>query len=154
MRASSDHDRLALKAAVRLALKRVGGGDCFCHATRVGAPALSNYANANRDDSHMPLDVALDLDRDAGAPIIAGALARMNGYRLVPLQASGGDQPDLGDIAVIARETGDVVSALATALADGGVDSREAADIRREIEEANAALNRLAAKLTGPGGGS
>ncbi|WP_223478723.1 phage regulatory CII family protein [Oricola indica] len=153
MRASSDHDRLALKAAVRLALKRVGGGDCFCHATRVGAPALSNYANANRDDSHMPLDVALDLDRDAGAPIVVGALARLNGYRLVPLQAAG-SAPDLEDIATIARETGDVVSALATALVDGGVDSREAADIRREIEEANAALNRLAAKLTGPGEGS
>ena len=152
MRASSDHDRLALKAAVRLALKRVGGGDCFCHATRVGAPALSNYANANRDDSHMPLDVALDLDRDAGAPIVVGALARLTGYRLVPLQA-GDSKPGLDDIAIIARETGDVVSALATALVDGGVDSREAAEIHREIEEASAALNRLAAKLIGSGGG-
>lgn len=150
MRPSTEHDRAALKAAVRRAMKRAGGGDSFCHSTRVGAPTLSYYANPGRDDMHIPVDVAIDLDREAGAPVVAAEMARMLGYRLVPLDAVDGG-PDMSDLAAVAGESADVVRKFADALADGAIDRLERADLSAEIDEARAAFDRLARKLAEPG---
>ena len=139
-----------MKAAVRRALDRAGGGDSFCHATRVGAPALSNYASARMADTHAPLDVALDLDLDIGEPVIAAQLARLQGYRLVPIgEGQGEDAPALTDIAAVGGEAGDVVRQALEYLADGRLDASERASLRVEIDELSAALNRLATKVGG-----
>lgn len=147
-RPSSDKQRGALKMVVGLAMKLVGGGDCFCHATRVNAGVLSTYANPRHDATHMPIDVALDLDLACGEPHVAAMMARICGYRLVPLDGTDAG-PDLSDLASVARETGEAVSAFAAALADGRIDDRETAILRKEFQEAHAAINRVMAKLGG-----
>lgn len=152
MRKTTQHHRAALKAAFRRALDVAGGGDSFCHATRVGAPALSNYANQARDDLHSPLDVVLDLEMDIGAPIVTAELARLNGYRLVPIEPAAGG-PDLGDIAAISGEGGDVVRAIAEALADGRIDDAERARLTKEGDELHAAVNAFLARLAAGKGG-
>ena len=150
IRPGSDQDRAALKAAVRRALDLAGGGDSFCQATRVGAPALSNYTLARMVDMHMPIDVALDLDLDIGEPVIAAQMARQQGYRLVPIgEGQGDDAPALTDIAAVGGESGDVVRKALEYLADGILDPNERASLRVEIDELSAALNRLAKKVGG-----
>lgn len=146
MRGSNEHDRAALSAAVKRALKRVGGGDCFCNATRVSASALSGYANPDRDDTHMPVDIVLDLERDGGFPVITAQLAQLQGYRLVPLEGGEGG-PGLKDLAEVAGETGDVVRKLAEAIADGRIDRHERDALKKEIDEASSALVRVSRKL-------
>ena len=83
MRNTTPQERLALKAAVRRAVKLAGGGANAQHATRVAEPALSKYSSSGEPAHHCPVDIALDLDREAGAPVILSALAELQGFSLV-----------------------------------------------------------------------
>ncbi len=148
-RLTSEHDRLALKAATRAALALAGGVARFELATRVQAPALSKYAAPQETIAFLPIDVAADLDRDIGAPVIAEALAALAGYRLVPADAPAAGTPNLADVARIMRETCDVSDALTAALADGRVTRTEARAIDREIEEAIRELRVLQSRVSG-----
>lgn len=144
-------DLYALKAAVRHALTLAGGGDRFALVTRVNGPALSKYADAC-GDQFMPLDVAVDLDRDIGAQVVAEALAAAHGYRLTPADPATNGAPNLADVAKIMRESCDVADALTAALADGRIGPAEARAIDREIEEAIAVLRGLQARVRIAGG--
>lgn len=143
----------ALKAATRHALEIAGGGERFAWVTRVNPPALSKYADA-LGDAFMPLDVAADLDREIGSPVMAEALAASAGYRLVPVDTKAAAAPSLADVAKIMRESCDVADVLTSALADGRIVPAEARAIDREIEEAIAVLRGMQARvrLAGSGG--
>lgn len=145
MRSISDKQGLTLKAATRRSVDMAGGGDALQHVTRVKAGNLSKYGSANEEneDKFMPIDVAVESDLEAGAPIILTAMAEILGYQVTPLaHASAADVKPITerDALRIAREAADVVNAMVRAIEDGTVDSAEEREITREIDELKVAL--------------
>jgi hypothetical protein len=148
----SETERLDLKAATRAALD-MARPTKFALVTRVDAPALSNYGSPSEPDKFMPIDVVVDLCRDIGSPAIVEELARMLGFRLVPMaDAASNAAPAVGyaDIAAISKEANDVISTIADGLADDGrLDGSEVRVVRKEIADNIAHLHRLDRKIAG-----
>lgn len=147
-RLSQPAERAELKASTRRALELASQAK-FVLVTRVDEGALSKYKGAAYPDAFMPIDVVLDLERDLGAPLITEALAALQGYRLVPIDADAAQPVGLGDLAEVSKEGGDVVQKLAAAMADGALDSHERREISAEIAENIAVLRRLDRKVSG-----
>ena len=147
LRASTAGERLALKAAVRRAAKMAGGGASVQHALRVGEADLSRYGSPEHAARHCPIDVALDLDREAGAPVIVAALAGLLGYRLVLVDAEPAQGVTPDDISAVTVETAEAVKALCDRLGKGPASAADKAAIHKEIEEAVAALRTAQAHV-------
>lgn len=142
-RPSTEAQRLALKSASGGALRLAGGGDAFALSTRIEAPRLSNCCNPMDAGAFLPVDVALDADLAAGAPVITAALAAAQGYDLTPREAPAGQTVTLDGLAQLSRDIGAVVPALATALADGRLDAAERRDVTRVFDSAISTLTAL-----------
>lgn len=135
-------DYLALKAATRRAIESAGTLTELATYTRVDPAQLSRYGNPEHQ-SFAPLDVAMDLDRLAGAPIILRAWAERLGYELAPHESAAHEPEALAEhIPDIAGETADVVRALADT-ADQGASPAQARIIDREAGEAIEKLTAL-----------
>lgn len=147
-RPTSEADRLDLKAATRQALD-LARPSKFALITRVEVPALSNYSSPSEMEKFMPVDVVVDLCRDIGSPILVEEMARLLGFKLVPLDPEEGGDVGYEDIADLSREGGDVVQTLANGLKDGRLDPGERREARREIAENVAVLRRLDRKIAG-----
>ncbi|MEJ8474479.1 hypothetical protein [Roseibium algae] len=143
LRPTTDHDRLALKRAVRQLLRASGGQASAAEVTRVGQPALSRYGSRHHEDQ-MPVDVLADLTIDADDPVVVRELCRLANGAFVPMRRKGG-HGDLcvrgvwgAEIAAAVREGGEATAKLCTALADNGkVDPHEIRDMDliRELHE-------------------
>ncbi|AXS39782.1 hypothetical protein [Breoghania sp. L-A4] len=144
-RASTDHQRNALKLAMKRQIKACAGQESAASITRVGPQTLSDYANAANDryrDIQCPVDVLLDLTLDGG-PVALVELCRLSGGVFVPLPAVGAGSDWAREIGDVAREAGQAVSRLCEALSTGGtitVDESRDMDLRREVKEAIEAL--------------
>lgn len=148
-RLSTDAERRRLKSVTEQGVKLSGGTEFEPH-TRVKKSALSKYGSQSEPDNFIPLDVALELDRHNGAPIVTSALAGMLGFRLVPVESDEEADVQLADAQSIAKETGDVVNLLLTLLTSGRkMNAADRQDVLREVTEAKASLYRLATKLAG-----
>lgn len=136
LRPTNEQQRRQMKAVVRRLLELAGGVTSFEHVTRVKAPALSKYASAD-DETHMPLDVAMDLMMDTGSNGILSIMAAQLGLKLVALDVNGqgASLPDVGDISDLVRDNSNVISVLSAALADGMITPAEERDISNEIEK-------------------
>lgn len=135
LRKSTGAMRLAMKAAVRRAIDLAGGGRSVEQATRVDHTMLSRYANPNVPEQHCPIDVAMDLDLEAGSDVILTAWADARGYDLVrrePVAAS--NAPWCMKIADMVAQDGRTVGALLQAVADGHISPADARCILPEIE--------------------
>lgn len=143
---------LELKAMTRRALE-MARPTKLALVTRVDAPTLVNYGAVSQHNCLMPIDIAIDVCRDLGAPLIVEEMARLLGFRLVPLDQAEGDGGEVGyaDLAAVSKESNDVVSKLADALADGPLDGAERREVRKEIAEDIATLYRLDRKIAGGG---
>ncbi|WP_051410529.1 phage regulatory CII family protein [Mesorhizobium sp. LNHC221B00] len=144
-------ERLDLKAATRAALD-MARPTKFALVTRVDAAALSRYGSPSEPEKFMPIDVVVDLCRDIGSPAIVEELARLLGFRLVPLAAEANTAPQVGyaDIAVVSKEANDVITKIAEGLADDGkLDGSEVREVRKEIADNIAHLHRLDRKIAG-----
>jgi hypothetical protein len=148
MRASTPDERRALKAAVRRSCKIAGGAASVQHSTRAGEVDLSRYASTEHPDRHCPIDVAIELDREAGSPVIVSAMAALLGYRLVAEGAKGAEPLSMRDVAQVSTEAAQLISAVAEASVDG-IDASEVSNIDKEAEETVAAIRRLQAKARG-----
>jgi len=146
-RPTSDHDRRRLKAATERSIRRAGGGTVFAALTRVEPPALSKYA-AMHDDHFMPIDVALDCDMAAGAPVILAAMAASAGYTIAPAAAAAAPLCPVM-VGTLIRETGEVSAVVLEAMADGRLTPRERQAIAKEIDEAMVALWTLKNAVAG-----
>lgn len=145
----SDEDRLALKALSARLIAGAGGVENAVPIVRVNGPALSKYQSTAEPfgDHFMPLDVVASLTLDTverAGPIVARHFAAMTGHAVValPRLLPGEGHRALADVA---RETGEVLAATATALADGRIDRGEAAAVVTEVDQAIEALLRLKA---------
>jgi sugar phosphate isomerase/epimerase len=148
MRVSTEQERKALKSAVRLALKLAGGPERFSHVTAVKCPELSKYASAS-EDRQARIDVALELDREAGAPVVLGEMARLLGYSLGQGERRDTAAATLADASRVARECLDVFNVVIEALADGRIDPTEGRACRQQIAEAIRELAQLDARIAG-----
>ena len=148
-RPSTEQERLELKAATRRALQLAGRANAFALVTRVEGPVLSKYASPAEQTAFMPVDVVLDLEREAGSPVLTEILAAMQGFRLVPI--GEGERQPVGyeDLARLNKESSDVVQSLANGLRDGDLDPAERRGTRQEIAENIAALRLVDRKLAG-----
>ena len=147
-RATSDHQRAALKGLVRRQVKACHGQESAASITRVGAKTLSDYGNAHTAkyaDIHMPLDVLMDLTLDGG-PVALIGLCRMAGGAFVPLPQPGEGSAWAVEVGEAVRKGGDAAARICAALADDGkVDASEIAEhaILDHLAEAIDALVRL-----------
>ena len=145
----SDDGRVGLKALASRLITAAGGVENATPVVRVNGSALSKYQSTAEPfaDHFMPLDVVASLTLDTverAGPIVARHFAAMTGHAVVALP-----RPLAGEghraLAETARETGDVLAAAATALADGRIDSGESKAIIAECDQAIEALLRLKA---------
>ena len=97
-----------------------------------------------------PIDVALEADIEAGAPIITEMMAKLQGYRLV---RETEDVSETGlthrDISILNAELGDVSRMAIEALDDGKIDARERKDLLSELADLKKQLAVVEGKLGG-----
>ncbi|HEV2502359.1 MAG TPA: hypothetical protein VGV39_04755 [Mesorhizobium sp.] len=141
-RLTSDDERNDLKAVTRQALQ-IARPTKFALVTRADAPTLSNYGSPDHP-LFMPIDVAVELCRDVGTPVIIEEMARLCGFKLVPLEPDEGGTITLDDVSRTLKETSEAVTSLAD-FAQGKPGAARAAI--REIDEGLAALNRVRRKV-------
>lgn len=135
MRPTNEHQRNQLKNSWKHLLRLAGGG-VFESFTRVKGPALTKYGSIGHDelDHHVPIDVLLDAELQAGSPVITMLLADLQGYELGRRNGSN-QQATIGIQAVhtVLSDAVRVVDEIQKAVADGLVNSAERAAIRAEI---------------------
>lgn len=148
-RLSSEEERRQIKVRTKQLVDLAGGGEFFAPVTGVDKAALSKYGGLAYPDSFIRADVILELDRQIGAPMMVETLAKMLGYRLVPIDDDPGARIGVSDLTALHREGGELAGALSQALEDGDVDSDERRNIRPLVARKIATLHRLDRKLAG-----
>jgi len=149
LRSITQDEELALKAAVKRALKMGGGAASVQHMVGAEETRLSRYASPHDLDSHAKITDAIEIDRQAGAPVILSAMASLLGYRLVAEEREADAKLSPRDIARVATETSQFIAVLADASDDDVIDGNEQLLIDREAEEAVASIRRAQAKAKG-----
>ncbi len=150
MRTISEEETRSLKGATEASYTLGGGVRCFELLTRVNASSLSKYSSFNDENatSLIPVDVAVEADRQAKSPVITAAMARLLGYRLVPDEADQVRGPVTEqDAHNVLRESMDVSRAILDALLDKHVDSLERKRIAKEAREAIRAIEQVLIKI-------
>ncbi|TCT29611.1 hypothetical protein [Martelella mediterranea] len=125
-----------LRETSRRAVVQGGGPEKFQHSTRLNQSQLSKCWTHVHDPSRksqqvMAIDVAVEADMEAGAPVILGEMARLEGYRLErdDFEESGKGGLGIADIGTFQAAFHALSQSMMDAAADGKVDAREAADI-------------------------
>jgi hypothetical protein len=149
LRSITQDEELALKAAVKRALKMGGGAASVQHMVGAEETRLSRYANPHVPDAQAKISDAIEIDRQAGAPVILSAMASLMGYRLVAEEGASDAKLSSRDIARVATETSQFMAVLADATDDDVVDADERRLIDQEAEEAVASIRRAQAKAKG-----
>lgn len=152
MRAYAGQIYRSLKTACELAYEQIGGVSMAYRMTRLkGTSTLTKYASRSEDDeeSFMPIDIAIDLDRAAKSPIITGTMAAALGYRLVPDDGHERRAVTREDGTIITLEVMDVVRALHEAFSDNKIDAADRKALLKETTEAIVVLEQLRDNLSG-----
>lgn len=146
-RSSTEQDRLSIKASVSRALKMAGGAASFQHSTRLHESNLSRDASPQGEDHHLPLDVALDLDRECGAPVILSEMARLLGYRLAPMRSETMSDIALTDISRLMSASHKTNASLLAAIEDNTVTPSEAKSVAKDIDATIRELTLMRGRL-------
>lgn len=137
-------DYAALKSAARLVIADNGGPEQFWPLTRAGsAETLRNYTKHDQP-AFAPIDVIADAEAHASFPRVTEAMARIAGYRLMPLPETIRGKGVHFDALREACEFGVQASG---DLADGKVDRGEAPEFLRALREAQRAFAEAEAAL-------
>lgn len=127
-----------LKTGTRLLTRDLGGIDAAAACSRVGRTLWSDYASPH-SDRFIPVDVVIDAEAIAGTPYVTAAMARAQGYHLVPLLAR--PRGELGDaLGRISTGVGALFATVAAAFSDGALSPAERDTLARELD----AVARLA----------
>jgi hypothetical protein len=150
LRLSSDHERNALKSAVRSALSLIGPAKQLVAVSRISEGYLSKCMNRDLPD-FLSVDVALEADRLAGAPVITAAMADLLGYRLVPIKGEAGQAFDADKGLDIVSDAVATAQSMREAAADGRLDERERRDLSDRINGQIKALQDTLRAVNGGG---
>jgi hypothetical protein len=132
-------DFLAIKATTG-ALTKANGGSEACGVILCKSPSLiRSYANPNVLDRFMPLDDVFVLERHAQRPIVsAWGVERHKADPDRVRRAVG-----LADVAPLAKESAEAITALAEAFADGRFCSADRQRTARELRDAIAVFSEI-----------
>ncbi len=149
-RPTSDHQRAALKLAVRRQIKASGGQGSAAVITRVRQQQLSEYASqrADHEQVHMPLDVALDLMLDSGEPVLIRALCTLAGGVFVELPSADSDGAWATEISELIKEFGEANSKALRALSVGNTITAEEIARYELLREMNEFIEKAVALKT------
>lgn len=138
-----------LKAATRAAIRAAGPIASVARETRLDGGTLSRASNIN-ETNFIPIDDALRLDAMTGDCRIVRAMAKLLGYRLVPLNAVEDEQPSLiHDAGTMAREAGELVSETLDISSDGEITPNEARRVDDEAAQVEHCVQSMRKKLHG-----
>lgn len=122
-----------LKTAWKQLVGDIGGVDAVAACTRTTRSLASDFGNV-ASERFAPIDVVLDAEAIGGRPHVTSALARLQGYALLPLVPR-----DAGDLArALAELSADVGRTFAdavTALAHPALAPEERATLIRDLVE-------------------
>lgn len=141
-------DYAMLKSATQKAAKLAGPLAEICQHTRLDAGTISRAGNM-AESNYLPLDVAVDLDKLAGDDVILRAMARLRGYELVPIKKAHEAIDLVRDAGAAAKETGEMVKAIADAARDGRYTPREAREIDNDAAEAEGVIASIRKRMHG-----
>ncbi len=137
----------ALKTAFKLLVQDLGGLEAAATVTRVQRSQLSDYSNINHAvPSFAPADIILDLETVAGTPHVTAALARSQGYELVPVEAHTDHELSVL-MAHLGRDVSGVFATASEALADSVITEAEAHDLLRGLDQVCGAARAAMASL-------
>lgn len=139
---------LRLKAAFRDLVEAAGGVARAGQLTGRTHPTISRYGNPSETDCFPPLDVVAVLEAETAIASVTRALADLAGYVLVDKSAA--DKSDAlfaQAVGSMAKETGEAMASIGSAMADGEVCADDAARVLPELRQSIEAQERLAAAL-------
>ena len=123
----------SLKSAWKVLVGRAGGVEALAAGTRVGIASISGYGAQHMADSFPPADVVLDAELLAEEPLVTAALARAQGFSLIPVETR-----DSGDLAAhlveISRGAAQLFADSACALRGPGPTAEERDRIARDLD--------------------
>lgn len=141
-------DFALLKSATRAATRAAGPIASVSRETRLDGGTLSRAGNVN-ETNFIPIDDAVRVDAMSGDCRIVRMMARMLGYRLVPIN-SPVEQPALmHDAGTMAREAGELVSEVIDASADNIITPTEARRADDEAADVEHCVQSIRKKLHG-----
>lgn len=135
-------DYLAIKSAFRRACEDIGPLHVIAEHTRVDQGRLSQYGNAERPE-FPPVDVMMDVDALSGGQRCLRALAEVYGFELVRDEKGIAIENMARHVGAVGKESGELLSEMCNALADGKVTSNEAARIEGAAEDVKDNIIRL-----------
>lgn len=141
---------LELKAFYRDLVIACGGPKRAAEITGGQASHISEAMAAHHVDRWPRIDQVALLEADCGQPIVTAALADRMGYALQAVSAQGSHSSPLAHLSRIVSEVRDVECSVLNAMSDGQLSAAERRDVRRQAQEAIAALNALCADLLDP----
>jgi hypothetical protein len=131
------------KDAAAALIEAAGGLVPATEFTRVGRSTLHEYTDPAKENVHMPVDVALALERATGCHAMTELFARRAGAVLLRLPTELRASAVADDLMKFGKESGDVFAKGAQVLRDGAIKGRERPEFLREIDQAIAALASL-----------
>lgn len=160
MRLKSDHLRgisaeevRTIKKATEAAYRLAGGVSVVTTRTRASISQLSKYASTNAENAEtlIPLDIAIEVDRAAGSPIILTAFGEILGFQLVmaaPADDSDGAVTE-ADAHAIARKAMALCEEIFAAREDDFIDPLERRTIVDKCHRLKKALRGVISRLGG-----
>lgn len=138
-----------LKTAVRALLHALGGEARAASLCRVAKSTLSEYGNPRYAERHMPVDVALTLEKAADTTPVTEHLASEHNAVLLRLPEEQADGREwLEHLTRIGKEAGDVFHRTGEFLADDGtISANEAPTLLREVDELLVAVAAMRAAV-------
>jgi hypothetical protein len=124
----------AIKTAIKLVIADLGGLDAAATCTRVKRSQLGDYGSPGIE-SFMPADVIADLETVAGTPHVTAALARAQGFMLLPIEFSGDHSALSVLLATMGKDVGELFATAAAVLAHGTPTDAERETLLREFDE-------------------
>jgi hypothetical protein len=125
----------SLKAAVSALVAAAGGLDRAAERTRLSRSRIHACTDDAERDRHLPVDVLLALELQAGAPVVTRYLAAEQGCALLELAAPAG-VPLSAETARLAGEVAEFFQALSRDLSDDHrIDGREAGGLLAELDD-------------------
>ncbi len=135
-----------LKTSFRRLVDLMGKQESAASVTRVDYQRIGRYSRSY-EALYPPIDVVLDIEGDAEAPLVTRTMADIQGYLLIKKPDVSGGPLDARALGSLAKEQGEALSKFGEALADGDVSKEEAPDLRAEILDALTELAKIDSAL-------